>query len=143
MKATSSKFAVWIIPIVLAMGWPMPLDGDEVSTSVQDGVYNKAQASRGRKQYQELCRTCHEGDDFATGYLDAWTGRTAFDFVELLLNTMPEEDPGVGGAETFADIVAYIFRLNGLPAGEAEMKSDEESLKLILIEGPYGANDGP
>jgi hypothetical protein len=141
MKATSSKFAVWALPLVVAMGWPMLLAGEDASRSVQDGVYNRAQASRGRVQYQQLCQTCHETREFKPGYMEAWTGRTAFDLFDLLRTTMPEEDPGVGGAEVFTDIVAYMFRLSELPAGEEEMKSDEESLKLILIEGPYGESD--
>jgi len=31
--------------------------------------------------------------------------------------------------------VAYLFRMNGLPAGDAEM--DVSSVKQIRIEGPY------
>ena len=143
MKVTSRKFAMWILPLVLTMGWPLPLVAEDAKRSVQDGVYNKAQASRGRKQYQQLCQTCHESSEFKGGYMEAWSGRTAFDLFDLLESTMPEEAPGAERPEVYTDIVAYLFRLSELPAGEAEMEMGEESLKLILIEGPYGASDGP
>lgn len=142
MRATPSKFAVGIIALAFVMGWPLLAVGNDDARSVQDGVYTRAQASRGRKLYQRRCRTCHEGDEFTAEFMETWSGRSAFELVDLLLATMPEEDPGVGGSESFTDIVAYLFHLNGLPKGEVEMPSDEASLKLILIEGPFGADDG-
>ena len=141
MKLTSKTIAACTLALVLALGWSMPLAAAEASRSVQDGVYSKAQASRGRKQFQELCQTCHERDEFKSGYMEAWTGRTVFELFDLLRSTMPEEAPGVEGPEVYTDIVAYMFRLSELPTGEAELNFDEESLKLILIEGPYGTSD--
>jgi mono/diheme cytochrome c family protein len=117
------------------------VEAEETTRSVQDGVYSKAQASRGRREYQQICQTCHERGAFSGSYMESWTGRTAYDLFDLLRSTMPEEDPGVGGSEVFTDIVAFMFSLSELPAGEVEMPSDVESLKLILIEGPYGASE--
>ena len=143
MKLTSLEFAAWILPLVLALGSPMPLEAEDVSRTVQDGVYSKAQASRGRNAYQRLCRTCHETKEFEAGYMETWSGRTAFDLFDMLRTTMPEEAPGIGGSEGYTDIVAYMFRLSELPPGEEDMKSDEEALKLIRIEGPFGESDDP
>lgn len=141
MKVTSRKLAPWTLPLVLAV-WPTQLVGEAVSRSVQQGVYSKAQASRGRKHFQELCRSCHETKEFRGDYMDAWSGRTAFDLFDLLQSTMPEEAPGVAGPEVYTDILAYMFRLGELPAGEEELESNEEALKRVLIEGPFGGDDG-
>jgi S-disulfanyl-L-cysteine oxidoreductase SoxD len=37
---------------------------------------------------------------------------------------MPQDRPGSLSAEEYADVVAYILRLNGRPAGERELPAD-------------------
>ena len=37
--------------------------------------------------------------------------------------------------EEYAALLAYIFELNGLPAGDVELPHTSEALALILIEG--------
>jgi hypothetical protein len=33
--------------------------------------------------------------------------------------------------------VAYLFQMNGMPAGDTAIQSDAASLEEICIEGPY------
>jgi cytochrome c len=108
----------------------------EETRSVQSGVYTLEQAGRGKAVFEEICAACHEPADFDDGgYMSSWSGQTANDMIEEIRATMPENSPGSLKRREYVDIAAYFFSLNGLPAGDAEM--DANSVKKILIEGPY------
>jgi cytochrome c len=110
-------------------------DGEPRST--QAGVFTTEQADRGAKIFEETCVACHEPDEFiGSGYIDGWAGQTADDLIELIRETMPQDSPGRLKRQEYIDVVAYFFRENGLPDGEAEM--DSKSVKEIRIEGPFG-----
>ena len=47
---------------------------------------------------------------------------------------MPEEDPGSLTRQQCADILAYIFRLNGFKAGSDELKGTDEAVSAVRIE---------
>jgi len=109
---------------------------EEETRSVQSGVYTEEQAERGAKIFEETCVSCHEPGEFGDGaYIDGWSGQTAHDMIELIRTTMPQDNPGSLKRKDYVDVVACFFRMNGLPAGDAEM--DVNSVKRIRIEGPY------
>jgi hypothetical protein len=60
-----------------------------------------------------------------------------FDLYDLISNTMPMNDPGTLSSQEYIDVIAYILKLNGVPAGKAELRPDAAALKQqrILIEG--------
>jgi mono/diheme cytochrome c family protein len=99
------------------------------------GAYTEAQAARGEATYRANCTSCHatsahSGDTF----IRPWEGRTAFDLFELIRTTMPVDNPGRLSREQYADIVAYLFKLNRLPAGDRPLPADDEGLKQVRIE---------
>jgi mono/diheme cytochrome c family protein len=111
-------------------------DQEEKTRSVQSGVYTEEQAERGAAIFEETCLACHQPDEFGDGaYIDGWSGQTAHDMIEHIRTTMPQDNPGSLKRKEYVDVVAYLFRMNGLPAGDAEM--DVNSVKRIRIEGPY------
>ena len=55
---------------------------------------------------------------------------------------MPEDNPGGLIPGEYADVLAFIFSISGLPTGETEMNSDAELLQQILIEGPVAEDRG-
>jgi mono/diheme cytochrome c family protein len=111
-------------------------EDQQETRSVQAGVYTEEQAERGAALFEETCASCHEPGEFGDGsYIDGWSGQTAHDLVEHIRATMPQDNPGSLKRKDYIDVVAYLFRMNGLPAGEAEM--DASSVKGIRIEGPY------
>jgi quinoprotein glucose dehydrogenase len=114
---------------------------EEETRSVQSGVYTEEQAERGAAIFEETCMSCHKPGEFGDGaYIDSWSGQTAHDLIELIRATMPQDNPGSLKRKDYVDIVAYLFRSNGLPAGDTEM--DVNSVKRILIEGPYHPSEG-
>ncbi len=104
--------------------------------STAEGVYTKDQAARGAKVQLEMCSSCHFPEDEWTGdeFLGDWLNRSARDLFHNLRETMPEDFPGSLSRQQYADVVAYILQLNGMPAGSSELKTDDGSLARVTIE---------
>lgn len=111
--------------------------------TVWDGVYSDDQAKRGLDVYKDRCSSCHMesldgggvaaslvGDDF----MGDWTGKSVGDLFRKTMLTMPADDPGALKPEQLADCLAYIFSKNKFPAGQTELPTDAEALKLIRIQ---------
>lgn len=114
------------------------------AASTLDGVYSEPQAARGAQAYQQNCALCH-GADLAgafevpnlRGYLiGRWTGASLGKLYGYIGSAMPLHAPGALSPETYADIVAYMLKVNGLPAGPRELPADAEALQGIVIRGP-------
>lgn len=111
-------------------------DQEGETRSVQSGVFTEEQAERGAKVYEGTCMNCHKQGEFGDGgYIESWSGQTAHDLIEQIRATMPQDNPGSLKRKDYVDVVAYLFRINGLPTGDSEM--DVNSVKHIRIEGPY------
>src|SRR5215510_9220084 len=91
--------------------------------SVWDGVYLEEQATRGKDEYEYNCGTCHihdlSGDSIkdtpalAGGdFLDQWSGKTVKELVEYISTRMPRDSRGTLGVKTYADITAYVLKVN-------------------------------
>jgi mono/diheme cytochrome c family protein len=103
--------------------------------STPRGAYTEAQAARGEATYRANCSSCHATSaHVGDAFVHAWDGRTAFDLFELIRTTMPIDNPGRLSREQYADIVAYMFKLNRFPAGERPLPADDEGLKQVRIE---------
>lgn len=104
--------------------------------STAEGVYTEAQAARGEQVNVEMCSSCHFPEDEWVGeeFLGKWLDRSAKDLFHDIRTTMPEDFPDSLSGQQYADVLAYIFRLNGMPAGPTELKPDDASLGRILIE---------
>lgn len=135
-----------LLPITLLFGGTTPLvaqNDDETSErSVLDGVYTAEQAVEGEETFQEACATCHAPGFFqGTAFEFTWVGARAYDFYSLVRQTMPLDNPGGLSDRQYADVVAYILRLNGYPSGSEELDPDEEGLKRIrIVEAPDPGN---
>jgi cytochrome c len=111
--------------------------------SIWEGVYTKAQATRGQSAYREECAKCHsenlgggEGAPALVGdeFLTKWKGKTAGDLFERIQKSMPSDDPGSLSRRKCADITAYMLSANEYPAGEKELESTPETLNQIRLE---------
>ncbi len=102
--------------------------------SVRDGVYTEQQARRGEELNEDFCSACHMENWFKGTFLLSWAGTTVSPLYELISTTMPEDRPGALKRQQYADILAYIFELNGLPPGQEELRAKKEALGKILIE---------
>jgi mono/diheme cytochrome c family protein len=104
-----------------------------------EGVYTDAQAERGSGQYAQHCAVCHgsalEGNGEApplTGeFIPDWAGTTLADLYDKVSVAMPLNAPGTLRPEIAADILAFILKQNGFPAGTKELRASSEALKTI------------
>lgn len=113
--------------------------------TVWDGVYTEEQATRGKAAYRKECASCHMEDLRGEGYAapliaDAFTQRwqdgTLGDLFTSLKATMPADRPSVLENEAYADIVAYLLKMNNYPAGQQELSKDPNDLRPIVFKKP-------
>jgi mono/diheme cytochrome c family protein len=106
-----------------------------------DGVYIDAQATRGEAISDTKCVACHGlavsgdiapplvGQDFLT----VWQKPPLADLFDKILNTMPADALGTLTRPETADLVAYLLKANKFPAGNAELPTDEPTLRQISL----------
>lgn len=109
--------------------------GPESARSTLSGAYTDAQARRGGEIYRKHCTDCHV-PAAVTGvvFQRAWAGRTLYDYYELIRATMPNDNPGKLSRGQYADVVAYLLKLSGFPAGGRALPTDSAGLRRIRIE---------
>ena len=131
-----------IFAICIASATAQAQATDSTGKSVWQGVYNESQAARGDTEHQNNCTSCHGTEKYSgEAFAKAWIGRTAFDLFDQLKTTMPDDNPGGLSVQQYTDIIAYIFKVNGMPAGTDSLSSDPEALRRIRIEAkPPGAS---
>lgn len=115
----------------------------DAGRSVWGGVYTSGQAERGAAAYAENCGFCHGANLAGTGeakpiagpeFLSSWNGLTMGDLFDRTRTTMPLGKPGTLSRETYADVLAYVLKFNGFPAGDAELDRRSETLASIRID---------
>jgi mono/diheme cytochrome c family protein len=125
------------VALLLGVAAAAPLAAQSDSTAASVSAYTAAQAARGQASYRTACAGCHAVTQFADpAFRRAWRGRTAWDLFEQLRTTMPNDNPGRLRRDAYADIVAYLFQLNGVPAGPTELGSQPEALRRVVFQPP-------
>lgn len=104
-------------------------------TRASQGVYTKAQASRGSRAYADICVECHSlgrfrGPDFAAKWADKPLG--AF---YKAVTSMPLGEPGSLDPQDYADVVAYLLSVNAYPDGPQELAPSAEAAAAIWLDG--------
>ena len=112
--------------------------------TVWDGVYTTAQAERGSAQYRIYCSSCHgaalqggiDGVEQAPalrrdGFMQSRGDLgNVFEFVKA---SMPRDEPGTLRDVDYADILAYLLKENGFPAGSQKLPAHSAPLREIRI----------
>jgi mono/diheme cytochrome c family protein len=119
--------------------------------SAWDGVFTDLQADRGEREYGRTCSHCHglalEGDGareiptlLSDPFMRHWRGRTVQALFDTLMRSMPADDRGSLTPRATADMIAYLLRINGAPAGQTPLPSERDALVAVVIdEKPSGA----
>jgi mono/diheme cytochrome c family protein len=124
---------------------PVSLAAGQDRASVWDGLYQEEQATRGKVEYEYSCGNCHihdlSGDSIkdvpslaGSDFLAQWSGKTVKELLDYMSTNMPVDSRGSLGAQTYADIAAYILKSNQFPAGSAALGSDPDRLATAVIE---------
>lgn len=120
------------------------LRGAAAGEGSADALYSDAQAARGESVYQQYCAVCHgpslQGNPAAplTGpaFRARWEdGRhTLDDLFFIVRSLMPNNAPGSLSKAQYADVVAYILKVNGYPAGDAELIPTAAAMKKVTLQ---------
>jgi alcohol dehydrogenase (cytochrome c) len=88
--------------------------------------YNEAAATRGQGAYAQTCARCHgataTGGEFGptlTGapFAGHWQGKSPGDLLTYIQTRMPPAGPGSLPSDVYADVSAYILKVNGAAPG--------------------------
>jgi mono/diheme cytochrome c family protein len=97
-------------------------------------IYSDGQAKKGEKTYAKHCSACHELFYFTgSRFEETWAGHPAFDLFDRIQSSMPQDRPGSLSKQQYAEVVAYILKLNGYPPGREALPSEPEALKVVMI----------
>jgi cytochrome c553 len=113
--------------------------------SIWDGVYTELQANRGEREYGRTCEHCHgpglEGDAareipplVSDPFMRSWRGKNLKELFDLLSRSMPADNRGSLSARTYTDLIAYLLRVNDVPAGASALPDGPAGLEAISID---------
>jgi cytochrome c len=115
------------------------------TTSVEQGVYTRAQAERGRASYFAACASCHgtqlQGDENApdlagNAFLKRWKDRSVGALLSFTESQMPVGRPRSLGVAAYVDVIAHILASNGFPDGQKELTANGSALDKIFFDKP-------
>jgi cytochrome c len=110
-----------------------------------DGVFTEAQATRGQNAYKTSCAPCHKADLLGDAgapalagpeFFSRWNGSSADDLVKTIRASMPQDAPDTLGTQTYVDLVTFLMKSNGSPAGNSELSMDPAALKQVIVSTP-------
>jgi S-disulfanyl-L-cysteine oxidoreductase SoxD len=103
--------------------------------TTRSGIYTTQQAKRGQDVYVGLCKSCHTPETH-TGAVFAtkWNGKALSELYGYISEQMPKNEPGSLSPEEYADVMTYVLKLNGMPAGTKELPPDGDAMKSIRID---------
>lgn len=103
--------------------------------STADGIYTREQADQGRDLFALACQSCHAPTQHSLPpFRTRWFGRTLGDLFGYLRREMPQTDPGTLTNEEYAQLVAYLMRINGMRPGLDALAADSAALHTFRID---------
>jgi len=142
MSSTWSVGAgVWLlVAVILRAGAAQEASPDPPMRSTATGVYADAQAQAGQEIFEATCLgSCHNmADHRGLAFRQRWDGHPLWDLFNAIHTKMPKDDAGSLSDADAIQLVAYLLKLNGIPAGKDELSTDPAVLKRIKIELPAG-----
>lgn len=103
--------------------------------------FTAAQAAAGKTAYEAHCAVCHGGNltngaygtPLAGEYFDGkWSGKTVKALFEHS-KKMPPDNPGSLDNQLYADVLAYVFQVNGVEPGDRPLPAETEDLAGLTI----------
>lgn len=123
--------AAWMMSVVMTTAAP----GQAAAVKTTKArVYSAAQATRGEALYMSMCVSCHPPATYTGAVFLTWQGRNLGELLAFLQEKMPKNDPGSLTAKEYADVMAYLLKLNKMPAGRVDLPADAKALRGINID---------
>jgi mono/diheme cytochrome c family protein len=139
LGATASATVLLVVVAVLLR--PATLLAQSSTRSTRTGVFTAAQAQAGREVFVGSCTGCHtSASHTGPAFLAKWAGRPLAELFGFVSTRMPKANPGSLSEDEYVTVVAYVLKLNGMPAGAKELSADPESLNAIRFDAPVSAD---
>jgi mono/diheme cytochrome c family protein len=126
-----------IVLAAIALGHPARGQSSvqQSARSTASGVYTEEQATRGRDTYQMQCKSCHTpASHTGTTFASWWDRKPLSELYQFVTTRMPKNEPGSLQPDEYADLIAYLLKLNDLPSGSEPLPADSVALKKIRID---------
>jgi mono/diheme cytochrome c family protein len=118
--------------------------GSATGAQAVGSYYTNAQADAGQTVFATQCAICH-GDSMEGKVGPALAGEqflsvsqyqelTAGFLYRTMSRQMPKNAPGSLSKTQYLDVLAYILKVNGYPAGPRQLTADDRELNQIKIE---------
>ncbi len=112
--------------------------------SAQSGAvsFSVAQADSGETTYAANCAGCHgpalAGTSFAPALTGAdfkakWFGKPLSELFSFVSTEMPQDRPGAFDAPTYAGLVAFLLKSNGVAAGSSDLPTDAAAQAAMAL----------
>jgi mono/diheme cytochrome c family protein len=138
--------AVWAVCVTCVVAGqaqaPQTAQPPQPPQTIWSGVYSEAQAYRGEKVAETSCIGCH-GSGLSGGdsgpklvgdmFLANWSSQSVAQLFGYVSESMPADAPGTLKKEEAAAVLAYILKINNMPAGKKDLSSDSDELSRIEI----------
>ncbi|MBV1829628.1 cytochrome c [Komagataeibacter sp. AV436] len=103
--------------------------------------YTAAQAERGAAAYQQFCAVCHGADlggafdvpPLVGRFAANWAGAPLGELFDYMAKAMPLFAPGTLTPAQNADLLAFVLRENGAPAGSRELPAIAVGMKGMFF----------
>ena len=104
--------------------------------STRLGVYTAEQAAEGYDVYLGMCNSCHAGLGNHSGevFKVRWGDRSLVDLFDYMAEFMPKSDPGSLSPEDNVRVMAYLLKVNGMPAGKVALPTDRAALEQLWMD---------
>jgi len=110
--------------------------------TIWSGVYANEEADRGQQTAARLCGRCHGPDLRGTSqaprltgaaFFDRWHDLMMLDVIAWIQSAMPGNHAFFVPAKETREVVAYMLRESGVPAGREPISTDMDVLSHLLI----------
>jgi len=100
--------------------------------TIADGVFTEAQVESGKGVYDSTCSACHRMNEYRT-VLRKFQGNPVMMLWDLLVGTMPADNPGSLADSDYTDIIAYILSDQGFPTGDTPLdpRGGMDDIKIV------------
>ncbi|MEK9501663.1 hypothetical protein WI372_11790 [Gemmatimonadota bacterium DH-20] len=106
------------------------------------GVFTAEQATAGGQVFNSVCAECHAEREFrGTDFFFLWEGSNVGRFLEVVSETMPEDNPGGLTEDQYLAVTAYVLQMNEYPAGSVPLADDAEYLSSLTFERGEDASE--
>jgi mono/diheme cytochrome c family protein len=129
----------------------IPAAAQDGTAKNEAGIYDPAQAERGKLVFQSTCTTCHNYDLSGNSgrgpalageaFTSNWEGESLSILFAKLKNTMPRNNPASLTDDVYLDLMAYILQANAFRAGPKPLTV--EALNSATVAGRAGTASVP